>query len=116
MDVKNGHVCFADLAQRLLKAFRAALVQVVLDGCPDFAAWGPLAGQTRAHVFQQYIAVPDFGKRAPGEPNDTAQFANFARRWWWIKQVEDLLEAPAGHPHVMDGVRVVSTQDLWLER
>src|SRR5579859_3110379 len=115
MDVKNGHVCFADLAQRLLKALRAALVQVVLDSRPDLPAWGPLSRQTRANVLEQYIAVPDFGKRAPGAPYDAAKFANFARRRGWIKKVEDLLESTAGHPPVMDSVRIVSTQDLWLE-
>jgi hypothetical protein len=67
-------------------------------------------------VVEEHIAVADFSEGSSAALDPTAEAAGFPGTGFGIKKVEHLLEASAGHPHVVDGVRIVSTQDLGFKR
>ena len=83
---------------------------------PRVAPRRALPSQCSIYQGQQHVTISHISQRLTATSDLAPHPAQLRRAWPGIKQVEHLLQPPAGHAHVMDRVRIVPLQDLGFVR
>jgi hypothetical protein len=84
----------------------------MLHGRPSFASSRPLSPERPPHNLQQNVAIAHLTQGLAAAANLAPQTPKFLRTWTGIQQIEHLLQPSAGYTHVVDGVRVITLQNL----
>jgi hypothetical protein len=88
---------------------------MLLHSRPGFPVRAALSCQSRLHLLEQDVAVPEVPQHPATSPDFAPQAAGLAGQGFGKNQVKHLLQAPACNTHVVNGVWVIPLQNLCLQ-
>jgi hypothetical protein len=113
--VKDGHVHLAQLASGLREARGPALLKMLPHSRPGFPVRAALSCQTPLHLLELDVAVPEIPQRPATLSDFASQATDLPGQGLGKNQIKHLLQAPACHAHVVNGVWVIALQNLCLQ-